>query len=240
MPNVSITDTSNQIVLGTTRTITITAPTPATSSRTWTLPDLTTSPTFAALEAAQTFSGAKTFSAILTMSGATIAMGTNKITGIGNATAAQDAAAYTQVKVLQVISASSTTETSSTSASYADATGLTVTITPSSTSSKFLILASVPTRVRTSAQTDINGSLRLVGTTSGNLIPRIDVANATGSSTTQSIYCSNAMSYLDSPATVSTQTYKVQLARLSGAGTFYVCDGGSSTATITVLEINGL
>lgn len=54
--------TSNQIILGTTRTVTITAPTPASASRTWTIPDLTTSPTFAALEGTQTFSGAKTFS----------------------------------------------------------------------------------------------------------------------------------------------------------------------------------
>lgn len=59
---VTITPTTNQIVLGTTRTVTITAPTPAVSSRTWTIPDLSTSPTFAALEGTQTFTGAKTFS----------------------------------------------------------------------------------------------------------------------------------------------------------------------------------
>lgn len=66
--NLTITSTSNQLVLGATRTVTITAPTPATSSRTWTLPDLATSPTFAALEATQTFSGSKTFSAQATFS----------------------------------------------------------------------------------------------------------------------------------------------------------------------------
>lgn len=55
--------TTNQLILGTTRTVTITAPTPASSSRTWTLPDLSTSPTFAALEGSQTFTGQKTLSA---------------------------------------------------------------------------------------------------------------------------------------------------------------------------------
>lgn len=63
----TITPTTNQIVLGTTRTVTITAPTPASSSRTWTIPDLSTSPTFAALEGTQTFTGAKTFSAAVTI-----------------------------------------------------------------------------------------------------------------------------------------------------------------------------
>jgi hypothetical protein len=60
---VVIEPTTNQIVLGSTRTVTLTAPTPASSSRTWTIPDLSTNPTFAALEATQTFSGVKTFSA---------------------------------------------------------------------------------------------------------------------------------------------------------------------------------
>ncbi len=91
--------TSNQIVLGTTRTITISAVTPASSSRTWTIPDITGNGTFAALEGTQTFSGAKTHSATLTMSGATIAMGTNKITGLAAGTTAGDALRYEQLFV---------------------------------------------------------------------------------------------------------------------------------------------
>lgn len=68
-PNLAITDTSNQLVIGTTRTVTITAPTPATSSRTWTIPDITGNGTFAALEGTQTFSGAKTFSSFVNITG---------------------------------------------------------------------------------------------------------------------------------------------------------------------------
>ncbi len=55
--------TSNQIILGTTRTVTITAPTPASLSCVWTIPDITSAGTFVALEGAQTFTGVKTFSA---------------------------------------------------------------------------------------------------------------------------------------------------------------------------------
>lgn len=62
--------TSNQIILGTTRTVTITAPTPASSSRTWTIPDITADGTFASLTGTQTFTGAKTFSASVTLAGA--------------------------------------------------------------------------------------------------------------------------------------------------------------------------
>lgn len=92
----TITPVTNQIVLGTTRTVTITAPTPASASRTWTIPDLGADATFMALGGTQTVTGAKTLSATLTMSGATIAMGSNKITGLANGTTAGDALAYGQ------------------------------------------------------------------------------------------------------------------------------------------------
>lgn len=57
----TLTATSNQLVLGTTRTVTVTAPTPASSSRTWTIPDISGNGTFMALEGIQTNTGAKTF-----------------------------------------------------------------------------------------------------------------------------------------------------------------------------------
>lgn len=100
---VTITPVSNQLILGgagSTNTVTITAPTPGTASRTWTVPDITGNGTFAALEGTQTFSGAKTFSATLTMSGATIAMGGNKVTGAAAATANGDLVRYEQVSGL--------------------------------------------------------------------------------------------------------------------------------------------
>jgi hypothetical protein len=55
--------TSDQIVLGTGQSVTISAPTPATANRTWTIPDISADGTFASLTGAQTFTGAKTFSA---------------------------------------------------------------------------------------------------------------------------------------------------------------------------------
>jgi len=53
--------TSNQIILGTTRTVTFTAPTPASASRTITFPDLSGNYSVVGTEAAQTINGVKTF-----------------------------------------------------------------------------------------------------------------------------------------------------------------------------------
>lgn len=78
---VQITNTTDQLVLGAfgSPNVVISAPAPATTARTWTIPDLATAATFAALEAAQTFTGAKTFSGQLTASFS--GSGGNPITG---------------------------------------------------------------------------------------------------------------------------------------------------------------
>lgn len=60
------TATTNQLVLGTTRTVTVSAPTPASASRTVTLPDLSADYSVLGTVGTQTITGAKTFSAITT------------------------------------------------------------------------------------------------------------------------------------------------------------------------------
>lgn len=73
---VTITPTSDQLVLGTTRTVTVTAPTPATTSRAWTIPDISGNGTFVSREAAESLTGAKTFTARTTFTGASVDIGT--------------------------------------------------------------------------------------------------------------------------------------------------------------------
>jgi len=76
----TLTNTSNQLVLGTTRTVTITAPTPATASRTHTIPDITGNGTFAFLQGTQTFTGSKSFaSTLLANTDATVDIGSTAI-----------------------------------------------------------------------------------------------------------------------------------------------------------------
>jgi hypothetical protein len=54
-------DVSNQLVLGVTRTVTLSAPTPASASRTVTIPDLSADYSVVGTQGAQTISGVKTF-----------------------------------------------------------------------------------------------------------------------------------------------------------------------------------
>ncbi len=63
----SITPTTNQLVLGATRTVTLTAPTPATTSRTVTFPDLSGDYNVVGDSGTQTIGGAKTFSSVVTL-----------------------------------------------------------------------------------------------------------------------------------------------------------------------------
>lgn len=94
--NLALTDTSNQIVLGTTRTATLTAPTPATSSRTYTFPDLIGDYSVVATIGAQTIAGAKTLSSALTITPTTnqLVLGVTNTTTI-SATAPTASRVYT-------------------------------------------------------------------------------------------------------------------------------------------------
>jgi hypothetical protein len=139
-------------------------------------------------------------------------------------------------KVLQVVSAATSTQASLTSTSYAD-TGITATITPTLATSKILVLISATylsyrdttgTVVQTKAQI-LRGATQIYE----NLIAtQIEGASAgtmyTGSTA--------GYTYLDSPATTSATTYKLQAARNLGVGVFYQ-QGGTNTSTITLLEI---
>lgn len=62
--SLTLSDTSNQLHLGTTNTITLTAPTPA-ASRTYTIPDVLTNASFVMTEGNQSINGNKTFNDII-------------------------------------------------------------------------------------------------------------------------------------------------------------------------------
>lgn len=87
--SMTLTATTNQLVLGTTRTVTFTAPTPATSSRVVTFPDLIGDYSVVGTIGTQTIGGLKTFSSDTTFSGAVVcsvgAVGTPSVSfGSGN------------------------------------------------------------------------------------------------------------------------------------------------------------
>ncbi len=137
-------------------------------------------------------------------------------------------------KVLQVVNATYSTIATSTSATFAD-TGLTASITPSSATSKVLVFANINGNQRDGGSTgDMYVKLKLLrGATD-----LIEFENRQGifSSATTLGTGGTGTTYLDSPSTTSSTTYKVQFARGDGNGNIRV-QSDTSTSTITLMEI---
>jgi hypothetical protein len=136
--------------------------------------------------------------------------------------------------VLQVVSATYATETGSSSSTFID-TGLTATITPTSSTSKILVLVSQNGCGKQTNDTALRLKL-LRGAT--DILYFSDIAGRTNTTAANYIGSISA-SYLDSPATTSATTYKTQFSSLSGNG-IVIVQGAQSTAvssSITLMEI---
>jgi hypothetical protein len=150
--------------------------------------------------------------------------------------------------VLQVVSTTKTDVASTTSSTFTDVSGLSVSITPSSSSNKILVVYNV------AASNDTGGGfLQLVrGSTpiavgtaaTGNQL-NVTLGNYYSSDT--NTFYTGAGSYLDSPATTSSTTYKFQF-RIGTGGTITVNRNysnanfaytGVAVSSITVMEIKG-
>ena len=157
------------------------------------------------------------------------------------------AATPTNGTVLQIVSATKTDTASLTSATYADISGLSVSITPKSTSSKVLVRmflsVSTPSGERSFFQFMRDSTAIGVGDTASNRT-RATISTLDGVASNQQQPMS--AEYLDSPASISALTYKVQC-RVAG-GTHYlnraISDtdasyAGRTVSTITAMEIAG-
>ena len=134
--------------------------------------------------------------------------------------------------VLQVVHGTTSTQVDTTSSSYVD-TGLTATITPSSTSSKILAIYS-PSLYQ--AVTGSAITLQLVrGSTS--IAVHGYALYASGSLVISHV----AATHLDSPSTTSATTYKIQMATGDSFNVSANYDDGSGDthSTITLMEIAG-
>jgi hypothetical protein len=150
--------------------------------------------------------------------------------------------------VLQVQSTTlSTSFTSGTQGSWLNITGLSVNITPSSTSSLILVRYVVAGALYRPSQNGVdlrcvrNSTAIGVGGASGSL-NQIGSTSAIASTDSQQTAC---WEYLDSPASTSAQTYQVQVWQDTGGNPFYINRAtttsnpasGASVSTITVMEI---
>ena len=142
-------------------------------------------------------------------------------------------------KVLQIINATYSTSTTTSSTSFADS-GLTANITPSSTSSKILVMIALNGIER---RDSLNWLIANVMRASTQIVA--DFAGRAGYM--QKFGYSDAdyhtgvggaaVTYLDSPSTTSETTYKVQIKANTGSASAGICSV-SSTSMITLMEIS--
>jgi hypothetical protein len=154
-------------------------------------------------------------------------------------------------KVLQVVSTTKSDTFTMTSTTFADVTSLSASITPSSTSSKILILYSLmgqtnPNNASFTMRLLRDSTAIAIGDAAGSreqgTTIRISGFNGSNGTGTQ------AGSFLDSPNTTSALSYKIQV-RTDGAGNpMFINRGETDTdninfsrgiSTITVMEIAG-
>ena len=133
--------------------------------------------------------------------------------------------------VLQVVQGVTTTETLFTSATYADA--ITVNITPSSSSNKILLVTSIFGQAN-GTTTDAGLRLTRNSTAIATWVEWIRSSNYGGGSGQMTA----SLNYLDSPATTSAITYRLQVARLGGSDNCFYSISSSPT-TIIAMEIAG-
>ena len=129
-------------------------------------------------------------------------------------------------KVLQVVTDVFSTETSTTSTSYVAVSGFAATITPSSTSSKILVLCSASSYINTSDA--YLGTIYRGGTDLGTFGRLFSTAGGLGGFI--------SFNYLDSPSTTSATTYTYY--HRVGSGTGYV-SVNNYKSNLTLMEIAG-
>ena len=145
-------------------------------------------------------------------------------------------------KVLQVVQTVKTDTFSRTSSGSdtGDVTGLSVSITPSSTSNKVLVFATVMHAGASGQETFLkivrDSTDIYVGDAAGSRL-RMSTSGRTGTAAQQA---QAAMMFLDSPSTTSSTTYKIQ-AGAEGTQTVYINrsenDGDNSTIARTASQI---
>ena len=151
--------------------------------------------------------------------------------------------------ILQVVSTTKTDAFSTSSTSPVAITGLTASITPSSASSKILVMTSVHVVIDGSSYDGApliltrGGTDIAVATSAGS---RTEATMGSGLGTLNREMHNYSMTHLDSPATTSSTTYGVNTYSMTGGGSAFVnrslldIDSGSylrTVSSITVMEV---
>jgi hypothetical protein len=143
-------------------------------------------------------------------------------------------------KVLQVVQANKSDIFSTTGRTFVDVTDLSLSITPSSTSSKILVMFTGMLSGDTGATTQVN--LLRDSTILGEGATGTEKASISNYATSSQTY-NSGLNWLDSPSSTSSLTYKVQLATDNTVGVVVYLNRNSGDAnytgssSLTVMEI---
>ena len=138
--------------------------------------------------------------------------------------------------VVQVVNATYSTYATTTSSTFSD-TGLTASITPSSAANKILVLVNGSGVGHNALSSGLSAGLRLVRNSTSILQYEDSFGYNPGA---LFFTASSSITYLDSPATTSATTYKLQFNSKSNATTvFFNNQDTTSASTITLMEIKG-
>lgn len=162
-----------------------------------------------------------------------IAMGSNKLTSLAAGTTAGDSVRFEQLKVLQVVSATTTSAFTTTSSTF-QTTNLSASITPAATSNKILVIIS-------SSLLHVGGNVTTFAGISraGTSITGTDGQAKTDSNVaTDTDWVPVTLSILDSPSTTSATTYAAIIRNSNNSSTVGF-GAGSQVQSIILIEING-
>jgi hypothetical protein len=149
-------------------------------------------------------------------------------------------------RVLQVVSTTKTDTFTMSGSTFTDVTDLSVTVTPSSASSKVFVSATIMIGPEATNSTYVrfmrDSTAIAVGTSTGSRIPITSGVGIGNAATPNSL----AISFLDSPASTSATVYKIQVRSQGGSSVFInrtntdtnTTDFPRGVSTITVMEIS--
>ena len=158
---------------------------------------------------------------------------TSQVTGtLPTGNGGTGATSFSPGKILQVVTGRTESETFTSSSTASDL--LSVNITPSATSSKVLIIASVNAIRRDNS----NGYLTCRVTDGSSFSEKLTHAALYNNSTGHLRVGGVTGTFVQSPSTTSQITYKLQISSPNNASVG-VCDNNDTNSTLTLMEIAG-
>ena len=142
-------------------------------------------------------------------------------------------------KVLQVVSVdSSTTQSTSSAGTYIASSGVTLSITPSSTSSKVLTILSPSLRVYENSGNNANMRFALSRNGGSSYLYQAKLRGYDYGNSGILLGASISQTFLDSPSSTSALTYTMYV-KMIGGSAIEINPDGNNKSTLTLMEIAG-